>query len=86
MPLSAVGEEMEELWVKLFNSWVLSSGAPTSPRGLGSHDLVVISLLPSTRKGDVGSACGEWWGLGRSEEGKVRFFPHRTPVVAQACL
>lgn len=56
MPLSPVGERMEELRVRLFNSWVLGVGVPTSPRALGSHDPAVISLLPSAWKGGAGSA------------------------------
>ena len=76
MALSPMGERMEELWVRLFNSWVLSLGAPASPRVLGSRDPAVISLLPSARKGDAGSACWRRWGLGGPGEGKVGFPAH----------
>lgn len=75
MPLSPMGKRMEELWVRLFNLWVLGSGAPTSPCELGSHDPAMISLLPSTRKVGVGSACWGQWGPGDPGEGKVGFPP-----------
>lgn len=76
MPLSPMGERMEELCIRLFNLWVLGSNAPTSPRVLGSRDSAVISLLPSARKGGADSACWGRRGLGVPGEGKVRFSAH----------
>lgn len=87
MSLSPVGKRTEELWVRLSNLWVLGSGAPTSPRVLGSCDPAVISLLPSARKGDAGSACWGRWGLG-ALLGRERLgaLPVELPVVTQAYL
>lgn len=75
MPLSPVGERVEELRVRLFNSWVLGLGAPASPRVLGSHDPAVISHLSSPGKVGAGSACWGRWGPGVPGEGEVVFPP-----------
>lgn len=85
MALIPVREGMEELWVRQFNSWVLSSGALPSPQVLGSCDLAVMSLLPSARSGGTGSACWGQWGPAGPCRGKLDFLLVELSVVAQAC-